>query len=94
MNVAAGGNRLANGDVIGYRICPNEDCDSYKRRAKFHKARGGEEQFAGWCDEVESRLSPREALRILRQMVRDDFNWFDAVSDETVEFARMIVRFL
>lgn len=60
----------------------------------MHREAHGAECFAGWVDETEMNMQPAEALRILRQMVRDDFSWFDEVSDETIDFARQVVRLL
>ena len=90
----SGGNRKANGGMTGYRRCYNEDCSSYGRTAKMHREAHGAEYFVGWVDETELSMPPSEALRILRQMVRDDKAWFGELSDEAEQFARQTFRIL
>lgn len=92
MSKSGGGNRYPSGLLTGYRICKNEDCHNYGRRGKFHTLPGQFERFVGWVEDVDTGMSLRESLRVLRLKVRDDLGWFGELAEETVDFARMVAR--
>lgn len=85
-----GGNTAADGSRSAYRYCGNDDCKKFMASVRTLTRPHQPEQFAGWVDNDEMKLSPREALRILRGKVRDDREWFRETTEETEEFARQI----
>jgi hypothetical protein len=69
------GNR--GGKHIAYFQCLNEDCET----GKFSENRG---VVSVMTDEpCVTFKSNREALRVLREAVRDDREWFGEITDET-----------
>lgn len=94
MLVKGGGGPLLTGGRTTYRRCRNEDCANFGRVARIHTpVHSRDEQFAGWVDE-DVKISPKEALRLLRWKVRDDREWFNEVSDETINFAKLTFRII